>query len=239
MGEKLIEFLRLEKRKITVAILIPYVWNFMLYSILFAISLRENVIGLPTFGKFLFSLAAKAHIFLVESIIFYPSACATVVLYDKRLKGLREDKELYRLVKIGLLVFNPLSIEIATRSFLLILFLREYEKRAPQMGLTILEVYPNSPAEAMGLKGEKGRVIELIEYRRYGWVGNARTIIKNITKRNPSISDAKEILEYIDINNTFDELYIEIYLGGGYLEHPSSLPVGVRVRDAQGNEAIL
>jgi len=240
MKEKLKEFLKPDKKKIAIAVLVPYIWNFILYLIAFTISLRESVIGLSTFEKFLVSLVGKADIFLVSSIVFYyPFACAIVILYEKRFKGLQEDKELYRLVKIGLLVLNPLSLEILLRTFLLILFFRGYEKTAPQNGLTILEVYPNSTANTIGLKGEEGRIIELIEYRRYGWVENTRAVVKNITKRNPSITDAKEILGYINPDDTFDELYFEIYLGGGYLEHPSSLPLGIKVRDAQGNEAVV
>jgi hypothetical protein len=238
LKSKLTEFLKPTKGKIAVAILTPHAYNLFLYSILFLISLKEIVGGMPDFGEWAVLTISEAHIHLIVSVIYYPFACGVVILRSKGRKELQKDKELYRLVKIGIFIFNPLILEMLVRFILVWGTLLYYKGPPPTPGLTVIEVYPNSSAMDIGL--ENGDRIKRIGYSRREWTGNAMIVAKQVSKESPSISDAREILEYVDPNDPADEIYVHLYSGGGSrVGHVSTNPFGIRVRDVNGTEAVL
>ncbi len=227
------EFLKPNKRKLVLTLLLPMFWLLvgalilkiyllvqpLLYSeALIVISDKRGIDNLSVVVYFIKVLA-----YLFESLLNYPFACSIVLLYDyyqkNKLGILRHDKTLLLLIVTGILVFNSISLEIIAR----LIFIGSISLFQPQYGLKVVEVYPDSP------------VLESNRLRE----GDTITRINNVLVEN--VDQAIEISNKLGVDDSIwldhDGHQTEYWLiahenfNRGYL--------GIKVRDASGREAIL
>jgi hypothetical protein len=157
-------------------------------------------------------------------MFYYPFSCAVVTIfrYYRRaeLTKLVRNRTLFGMIFIGILVFNSIFLEIMVRTaFFGIAFLLLPEKT----GLVVVEIYSDSPTTGFGGL-EEGKVIYEINNEAVTNVGEAQNIL-----------DLTEPGDYITLryNGRKTEFILSDKVDStrGYL--------GIKVRDSQGNEAIL
>jgi hypothetical protein len=225
MREELVEFLRPDKRRVAIAVLLPYLWVGVRLAISF---LSSKIWG----GRFIapvlhlspVSAAISILAGLLESLLYYPFACALVLALDYHRKGelgrLLGNRRLLGLEIAGLVLFNPPVMG----ALLLLAMIGIYALMAPQYGLEVIEVYPDSPTIGFGSLREGSTITKINDILIF----NATQATEILDKSKPG--------EKIELH--YDRRHITLYvlkehknLTRGYL--------GIRVRDAQGNEVIL
>ncbi len=241
MLKRVLEFLKPDKKRVVLALLVPYLERFFYYFISWIILLFQEGVSMPPLTDFIPSLLGRSIYLLVESVIYYPFACSVVVLFNyyrgEGIRELRVNRRLFTYVVIGLLVFNPFSVNLALVIGEMAAYRYYYTRPTPFIGLKVVEVQPSSAAEKMGI--EKGLIISKIGYSRRERV-EGKWRVTEIRKVNPSIEDAKEVLGYIDRADPKDQIVINTFGGlGHYIGHMESETLGIRVRDVNGTEAIL
>lgn len=133
MKDELLEFLNPDKRKVTLALLLPFFWaiaNYLvisrLYEKLFPLP-TETFVGTVTpvihwgFTPFLLFIIS----YMVTSALYYPFSCSIITLFDcykrKELGKLTKNGGVFFLVLVGIFIFNPVSLKILI--FLLLFFI--------------------------------------------------------------------------------------------------------------------
>jgi hypothetical protein len=151
MREELVEFLKPDKRRVAIAVLLPCLWVGVRLAISF---LSSKIWG----GRFIapvlhlspVSAAISILAGLLESLLYYPFACALVLALDYHRKGelgrLLGNRRLLGLEIAGLVLFNPPVMG----ALLLLAMIGIYALMAPQYGLEVIEVYPDSPTIGFG-----------------------------------------------------------------------------------------
>jgi|GEM_PF-1785302 len=149
-----LEFLRPDKSKIILALLIPYIYSGMVllsgYLMSYVTNSPISLLIIPEpFILFAFSL--------FESLVTYPFTCGLIALYRKlrtrNLGDLARDMKGLLTVSISVIIFNPLSLRMILLSLILISYpLQEY---GLPCGVLIAGVFNDSPAELAGLQRDE------------------------------------------------------------------------------------
>ncbi len=159
--------------------------------------------------------------------MYYPFVCAVLVLFSfksERIRNLRE-KGFYGPVVAGLLFFNPISSGLLLALLIVAVNIISYGEIPQPEGLTVVEVYPNSPASTYwDLK--EGTVVFKINGTSINNINQAISII-NKTRSSEKI--------WVDYSGGKSALFLLI----ANPEFPDRGYLGIKVRDVQGNEAIL
>jgi len=216
MREKLVEFLKPDKRKIIITLILPSSWMIVrLFS--------SNILGFE--GAVMIKLPLTTHVinYLFESLIFYPFACSLAVLFEyykkREMKYLKKDKGMLALVSLGILIFNPVVIPILALSP----YLLSYWMKAPH-GLYVMDIIPDSPATGRG-EWMQGRTIIALD--------------------NAEITEVGDAIEILDKSRSGDWLKITTSDGSSGSVRLGSHPketrayIGIKVRDKNRAEAIL
>ena len=146
------EFLRPNKYKIILALLVPYIYagivilaghagNFISGSqISILIPLPVQYVSLVIYG-------------LLESLVTYPFACALTIFFSrlrtKTLSELKKDRKGLLLASLSILIFNPLSLRLILLAVILIAF--PVQAGLP-CGVLVVDVFEDSPAYLAGLQ---------------------------------------------------------------------------------------
>lgn len=236
--DKLIEFLKLEKWKIIIALAGPYFWIFLRFS-------YNYFQGILEINLFISFLLAQFHPFLVfshllESIIMYPFACSIILLFkackQRKFQKLRSDKAMFSLIIAGILIFNPLTVNIIL-ALLAILLISPHKP----YGVEIVGVMPGSLAQKMNLK--PGDYIIEIELGKYTLVERNKTYEQVfINKYRKPIRNSSDMSEVFNRVSEWNSIQVGFFGGNAIsssLGDKIHTTLGIKVRDAQGNEAIL
>jgi len=241
--DKLKEFLRPDKEKIIIALILPYLSYFLprFYGYLRGY-IDYDILKLMMFSQFYY----PKYIFinLMLAIIMYPFSCSIILLISyhkqKKLSELKKDKQMLLLTSAGIIIFNPLTIEMISFLILVLAVLQKGSIYGIPMvdGVLITEVMPNSVAQDLGLKPGLRRVE--IETGRYVMHGN---IPQFINKYGKLIRNTSDIVEVFNNVPEWNRIYIRFLGGesiGSYLgENKTYTKLGIKVRDRYGNEAVL
>ncbi|WP_202318818.1 hypothetical protein [Archaeoglobus neptunius] len=105
------EFLRLERRKVVIALIMPSVhWIVIEYIINYLHAVLSGGVLLsiyhPPETYILFSL-----FLIIFSPLYYPFACSLVVLWDYKRRKIMLNTKTKVLVALGFIFFNPISIK--------------------------------------------------------------------------------------------------------------------------------
>lgn len=151
MKEKIIEFLRPDKRKVILSILLPYIWVIFGLSLILYFSSSDNAIFVyPSVPHEVIFIIFYLIENLVMSVFIYPLACSIILIVDYyktgRIKEISDDKGFLGFIIFTILVFNPTSLKFIG---ILIYIFTSLLSTTPSYrgGVEIVEVAPNSLAE--------------------------------------------------------------------------------------------
>jgi hypothetical protein len=145
--QSLKEFFRPTKKKIILALALPYIWiliyflpvNLIAYALAYKISFPAVDFQISPILIILFDK-------LVESIFYYPVACALSFLLDSSSRNITFHT--LGVFVISILLFNPVTFNVL--SFMLT-YAYVMTQPLEQCGVYVINVIPKSPAERFGL----------------------------------------------------------------------------------------
>lgn len=160
--------------------------------------------------------------YLFSAIIYYPFVCSLVVLLEHRWRREKIPSGLKKLIIVGIVVLNPISLRIII--FLPFIIFSLFK---PAQGLYVEEVIPGSPAEKGFNEWLEGKVIVKLN----------ETEIRNIDDARKFFTTANEG-DLVRITTSGGSIS-SVRLGKCEVQNTTKLCMGFKVKDRSGRVEVL